>query len=59
MLDVTDPEPSPEGHLFYGMDNVIRRRTSPGSAGAEASAWARGCWTRHAAGCPASRCAMR
>lgn len=35
VLDVTDPEPSPEGHPFYGMDNVILTPHIAGSAGAE------------------------
>jgi len=35
VLDVTDPEPSPEGHPFYGMDNVILTPHIAGSVGAE------------------------
>ena len=35
VLDVTDPEPSPEGHPFYGLDNVILTPHIAGSAGAE------------------------
>ena len=35
VLDVTDPEPSPDGHPFYGMDNVILTPHIAGSSGAE------------------------
>lgn len=35
VLDVTDPEPSPEGHPFYGMENVILTPHIAGSSGAE------------------------
>lgn len=35
VLDVTDPEPSPAGHPFYGMDNVILTPHMAGSSGAE------------------------
>ncbi len=35
VLDVTDPEPSPEGHPFYELDNVVLTPHIAGSAGAE------------------------
>ena len=35
VLDVTDPEPSPEGHPFYTLDNVVLTPHIAGSAGAE------------------------
>lgn len=35
VLDVTDPEPSPAGHPFYGMENVILTPHMAGSSGAE------------------------
>jgi phosphoglycerate dehydrogenase-like enzyme len=35
VLDVTDPEPSPEGHPFYEMNNVFLTPHIAGSAGAE------------------------
>jgi phosphoglycerate dehydrogenase-like enzyme len=35
VLDVTDPEPSVEGHPFYEMENVILTPHIAGSAGAE------------------------
>ncbi len=35
VLDVTDPEPSPAGHPFYGMGNVVLTPHIAGSAGDE------------------------